>query len=67
MKKMANTTEQVITGISQADAVREATQTDEAGEGYRLYMGRVLDELPGVVFAAMTLVWIFTSFGKLIW
>jgi hypothetical protein len=36
-------------------------------EGVRFAQGRFLDELPGAAFAAITLVWIVSSLGGLIW
>src|SRR6202035_3000289 len=36
-------------------------------EGVRLAQGRFLDELPGAAFAAITLVWVVSSFAGLIW
>lgn len=62
---MANTTAQAISGRAHA-TVCEATDY-QRHYGYRLYLNRVLDELPGAVFAAMTLMWIITSFGGLVW
>jgi len=41
--------------------------TAEPGEGLRLARGRFLDELPGAAFAAITLVWIVSSFAGLMW
>jgi hypothetical protein len=49
------------------ETTREATETNEVGEGLRLAQGRFLDELPGAAFAAATLVWVISSFGRLIW
>lgn len=36
-------------------------------EGVRLAQGRFLDELPGAAFAAITLVWVVSSFAGLMW
>jgi hypothetical protein len=60
---MANTRGQAITGIAQTTVVNDY----QRHQGYRLYLSRVLDELPGAVFVAMTLAWIFTSLGGLVW
>ena len=62
---MANTTEHAIAGVAQT-TVHEATDY-QSHQGYRLYQSRMLDELPGAVFAAVTLVWIITSLGGLVW
>ena len=48
------------------DRVQEnVTQQDH--EGLRLAQSRFLDELPGVIFALITLVWVILSFTHLIW
>lgn len=39
----------------------------EDSEGVRLAQGRFLDELPGAVFAAITVIWIVASFAGLDW
>jgi len=41
--------------------------TMEPDEGIRLAQGRFLDELPGAVFALITLVWVISCFAGLIW
>jgi hypothetical protein len=64
---MANTTQQVLEEVQQAQTVQDRAQPEATREGFRLHQSQILDELPGAAFAAMTLVWIFTSFGKLIW
>ena len=46
--------------------LREGTDTDPVGDGVRISRGRFLDELPGAVFAAITLVWIVMAFASLI-
>ena len=63
---MANTNQEMVAEVSRT-ATREIVNPAAPEEGKRLYQGRVLDELPGAACAAMTLVWIFSSFGKLIW
>jgi hypothetical protein len=49
------------------EGIQGSTASTETGEGTRFYQGRVLDELPGAVFAAVTLIWIMASFSRLIW
>ena|ERR1700693_2989140 len=49
------------------ETTRETTKTTEAGDGVRLAQGRFLDELPGAAFAAVTLVWVISSFAGLFW
>ena len=49
------------------ETTREATDIKETGEGVRLAQGRFLDELPGAAFAAVTLIWVISSFAGLIW
>jgi len=46
---------------------REATTVNELGEGLSTARGRFLDELPGAAFAAITLVWVVSSFAGLVW
>jgi len=46
--------------------LREGANSDVVGDGVRLSRGRFLDELPGAVFAAITLVWIVMTFADLI-
>jgi hypothetical protein len=46
--------------------LREGANPDAVGDGVRLSRGRFLDELPGAVFAAITLVWIVMTFAGLI-
>src|SRR5438309_9593622 len=43
------------------------TETRETGEGLRKAQGCFLSELPGAVFAVVTLVWIAFSFAGLVW
>jgi hypothetical protein len=45
----------------------QTSETEQPGEGVHLYHNQILDELPGAAFAAATLVWVITSFGRLIW
>ncbi len=40
---------------------------EETGEGVHLAQSVFLDELPGLMFALITLVWILSSFASLIW
>jgi hypothetical protein len=63
---MTNTNQEMVAEVSRT-ATQEIVNPAMPDEGKRLYQGRMLDELPGAAFAAMTLVWIFSSFGKLIW
>ncbi|MFZ0246983.1 hypothetical protein [Candidatus Binatus sp.] len=63
---MADTNQQVLAEVTLAD-VSETHMPDNIDEGVRMHQRAVLDELPGVAFAAMTLLWIFASFNKLIW
>jgi len=44
---------------------RQWTENSEPGEGMRLAQGRFLDELPGAVFAVITLIWVVSSFAGL--
>ena len=48
-----------------AGRVRATAQKAEHCEGRQLTQGRLLDELPGALFAAITLVWIVCSFMRL--
>jgi hypothetical protein len=43
------------------------SRSAEDNEGVRLAQGRFLDELPGAVFAAITVIWIVASFAGLEW
>jgi hypothetical protein len=61
---MATTQQQAISGVDPAVAT-ETTEREQPQDGVRMYQSMVLDELPGAAFAAITLVWIFASFGKL--
>jgi hypothetical protein len=45
----------------------EASRAAEPCEGLRIAQGHFLDELPGAVFAAITLIWIVASFAGLEW
>jgi hypothetical protein len=54
-----------ITKQEPLEAAQEATAF-EKNEGVRLAQGRFLDELPGAVFAIMTLIWIVSAFVGLI-
>jgi hypothetical protein len=41
--------------------------SSEATEGICLAQGRLIDELPGAAFAAITLFWVMSTLGVLIW
>jgi hypothetical protein len=45
----------------------EATKTTEAQEGLQIARSQFLDELPGLAFAVITLVWIVASLIGLRW
>lgn len=65
---MANANEMVMEPVPQTATISETAehgQAEHASEGVKFYQGRILDELPGAVFVAVTLVWIITSFGRL--
>lgn len=65
---MANTSKMVMEPIPQTARISQTAEHDQPeqpSEGVRLYQGRVLDELPGAAFAAVTLLWIITSFARL--
>jgi hypothetical protein len=65
---MNNTNEMVMEPVSQTATIGETAEKGQAehpSEGVRLYQSLMLDELPGAVFAAVTLGWIITSFGHL--
>ena len=47
--------------------IREAVAVQGPDQGVQFYQGRLLDELPGVAFVTITLVWIISSFAHLIW
>jgi len=49
------------------EGIRGDTRAQETGEGVRIAQGRFLDELPGIVFAILTVVWIVSSFVHLTW
>jgi len=49
------------------DRVQENVKPQQDHEGLRLAQSRFLDELPGVIFALITLVWVILSFTHLIW
>jgi len=63
---MADTNQKTRAEISLAETY-QTTKPESADKEMRPYQGMILDELPGAVFAAMTLIWIFTSFSKLTW
>jgi hypothetical protein len=44
-----------------------ANVLSEATEGICLAQGRLIDELPGAAFAAITLFWVLSTLGVLIW
>jgi hypothetical protein len=46
---------------------RVAAMYSEPGEALHFAQGRFLDELPGIAFAAITLIWIVSSFAGLQW
>ena len=46
---------------------REDATASELGGGLSMARGRFLDELPGAAFAAITLVWVVSSFAGLVW
>jgi hypothetical protein len=45
----------------------EATNRNEPQEGIQIARSQFLDELPGLVFAVLTLVWIIASLIGLRW
>jgi len=49
------------------EEVSPSAETQEVGECVQHARSRFLDELPGAVFAVMTLLWIVSSFAGLIW
>jgi len=57
----------LVSGQETLDRARESSQAREDTEGLRLAQSRFLDELPGAVFAVITLVWVLLSFTHLIW
>jgi hypothetical protein len=61
---MAMSTETTMIPTSTASE-RVEPKTERIGAGLSFYRGRILDQLPGAVFAAVTLVWILASFGRL--
>ncbi len=63
---MEDTNQQALAEVTLAD-VSETHMPDNVDEGVRVHQRAILDELPGAAFAAMTLLWIFASFNKLIW
>jgi hypothetical protein len=67
---MAESTQSTMDGISRTEPnfkTTEVTWTEQPDDGLQLYHRQVLDELPGAAFAAATLVWIISSFGRLAW
>ncbi len=64
---MANLTEVVIERMAYAEGLDLSREIHQPQDGIRFYYGRMLDELPGAVFGAVTLVWLVSSFGQLIW
>jgi hypothetical protein len=56
-----------VSGQEALDRARELSRAREDTEGLRLAQSRFLDELPGAVFAVITLVWVVLSFTHLIW
>jgi hypothetical protein len=64
---MASSTEVAMERTAYAEGLVRARDIQQPGDGLRFCHGRILDELPGAVFAAVTLVWIVSSFAHLIW
>jgi len=46
---------------------RETAGRSEPGEAVRFAQGRFLDELPGIMFGTITLIWVIASFVGLTW
>lgn len=63
---MSDTTRQALSDTRDTAAIREA-EAQQTGDGTRFHQNRILDELPGLAFAAITLVWVITCFAGLIW
>jgi len=61
---MENTNQTLMT---QTSAAAGTLTQPEANEGIRFYQGRILDELPGLAFAVLTLAWVVGCFFKLTW
>jgi len=67
---MANPTQMTMEPGQQINPMAERAvsfRIEESDEGVRLYHNQILDQLPGAIFAAATLVWVISSFGRLIW
>ena len=67
---MANPTQMTMDRDQQLIPMAEGAatfRTEEPDEGVRLYHNQILDQLPGAIFAAATLVWVISSFARLIW
>ena len=58
-----------MTEITERDTLETTQEPAAAGEkeGVRLAQSRFLDELPGAAFAAVTLIWVISSFAGLMW
>lgn len=64
---MVSLTEVAMERMAYAEGLGLPWEIRQPQEGIRFYYGRMLDELPGAVFGAVTLVWLVSSFGHLIW
>ncbi len=47
--------------------IADSLKRSEAGDCVHFAQSRFLDEIPGVAFAVITLIWIVASFASLIW
>jgi hypothetical protein len=50
-----------------AEVIREFGGESLADEGFQQARALLLEELPGIAFGLITLLWIFTSVSSLIW
>ena len=59
-----------VAGYAVAEIVRtsfgEATYCERRRD-YRNYLTHILEEVPTALFVAMTLMWVITSIGGLVW
>jgi hypothetical protein len=53
---------QTLTGAGAS----EKAESDEVTEGRQFYHGRLLDELPGAAFAAVTMIWFVSAISRLV-
>lgn len=64
---MDNSTQVTMDRIGHAEGLVGTSDKKQPTEGVTFYHGRMLDELPGAASAAITVVWLVSSFAGLMW